>query len=218
MGSPTLDRYLSGLEVRMGADGDEIDEVGGDEVGGDQVDDPDGWLRPKELETAPPPLGYQPRVTVFRPKGSTPLEAGEPEDEDTIPDAALWVMKYRRHLRLGLHGREDERLRAVIGEGDTTAYVIDDGPRHYMVARLVGEDSEGLVYCLVGRIDLAAFELYANLDAPAEDVFADARDLAVCSVFDAPEDVSNVLLIATYRHVDEVPPDYLPPNPFLEFT
>jgi hypothetical protein len=183
----------------------------------EEADPVDGLTPP----VVPPPIDVAPFLPpgtpglIARPRGSTALEADEPEG--TIPNAALWVMKYRRHLRLGFGGRENERVRTMIGDRDATAYVIDDGPRHFMVARQVGKDPEGLTYCLVGRIDAAVLDRYANLGPPPEEVFSEARDLALCSVFTATQGVSNVMLVETYRHVDDVPPEYLPPAPFIEF-
>jgi hypothetical protein len=153
---------------------------------------------------------------VFVPSSSTPLAEDDPESP--IPPAALWAMKYRRHLHLRLGRREQERLRSCLGEGDGAVYVIDDGGNHVMVSRLVGMDEEGSTYCLVGRIGEEAYDRYAAGEAAAERIFAESRELALCSVFAAPDAVSNVVVSETYSSVDEVPTEYLPPNPFLAFT
>jgi len=153
---------------------------------------------------------------VFRPPTSTPLAEDDPEPP--IPPAALWAMKYRRHLHFALNSRDEERLRTCLGDEDGAIYVIDDGAKHNMVSRLVGIDEQGSTYCLVGRITSEVYDRYANAESPLEDVFSEARDLTLCSVFAAPEAVSNVLVADSYATVDDVPRAYLPPNPFLEFT
>jgi len=159
-------------------------------------------------------LGTPP--VVFVPSTSTPLEEDDPESP--IPPTALWAMKYRRHLHLRLGRREQERLRTCLGDGDGAVYLIDDGGNHAMVSRLVGIDDEGSVYCLVGRITEAVYDRYAAGEAAVEGIFAESRELALCSVFAAPDAVSNVVVADKYSSVDEVPPEYLPPSPFLAFT
>jgi|HubBroStandDraft_1064217.scaffolds.fasta_scaffold16271_4 hypothetical protein len=151
---------------------------------------------------------------VFVPQTSTPLHEDDPESP--IPEPALWAMKYRRHLRLS--SRDPERLRERLGDGDGAVYVIDDGGRHTMVSRLVGVDEDGSTYCLVGRISGDSYDRYAVGEGDTNDIFEDARDLALCSVFAVPDAVSNVIVAETYRRVADVPPEYLPPQPFLEFA
>jgi hypothetical protein len=152
---------------------------------------------------------------VFVPSSSTPLE--EDDSESPIPPAALWAMKYRRHLHLTLTRRDEDRLRACLGEGDGAVYVIDDGGKHNMVSRLVGIDEDGSTYCLVGRITGEAYDRCAIGESPLEGIFSQSRELSLCSVFAALEAVSNVLVVAEYATVDDVPSEYLPPHPFLEF-
>jgi hypothetical protein len=185
---------------------------------GDDLDEDDSLSSPSE----PAPIEATGFTTLGSPgligrtMTSTPLEADEPEG--TIPRAALWAMKYRRHLRLAFGRRdEDERVRTMIGAGDAAVYLIDDGPRHFMIGRMVGEDGEGLLYCLVGRVDSASVNTFGDVRPRPEEAFSKARDMALCSVFAAPGGVSNVMVVETYRHLEDVPPDYLPPGPFLEF-
>jgi hypothetical protein len=176
-----------------------------------------------ELPSEPPPtvpmyssgfVGAPP--PIFRPSTSTPLEEDEPED--LIPPAALWAMKYRRHLHLTLTPREDERLRDCLGGGDGAVYVIDDGGNHCMIGRLVGADEDGSTYSLVGRITAEAYERYAEARSPLEDIYSEAKDLSLCGVYAAPGAVSNVLAVEKYRGPGDVPPEYLPGRPFLEFA
>jgi hypothetical protein len=153
---------------------------------------------------------------VFVPSTSTPLE--EDDSESPIPPPALWAMKYRRHLHLTLNSRHQERLRARLGEGDGAVYVIDDGAGHTMVSRVVGTDEQGSTYCLVGRITAETYDRYGVDRASPEGVFSHARDLCLCSVFAAPEAVSNIVVSEKYRTIDDVPREYLPPHPLLEFA
>lgn len=169
---------------------------------------PLGPMFPSGFMGAPPP--------VFRPSTSTPLE--EDETEDLIPPAALWAMKYRRHLHLTLTSREDERLRDCLGVDDGAVYVIDDGGNHCMIGRLVGADQDGSTYCLVGRISAEAYDRYAGAGSPLEHIYSEAKDLSLCSVYAAPGAVSNVLVVERYRAPADLPPDYLPGRPFVEFT
>jgi hypothetical protein len=173
------------------------------------------------LAASPPPgsgLSSGRGPTVFVPKTSTPLEENNEGDQNApMPEAALWTMKYRRHWHVGLTRAEDKRLRLQLGDSDEAVYVIDDGEKHHMVARVVGTDAEGSTYCLIGRISATAYDHYANGEAELQAIFSECRDLALCSAFVNVGGVSNVLLVETYRRIDEVPSEYLPSSPPLEF-
>jgi hypothetical protein len=155
---------------------------------------------------APPP--------VFVPTKSTPLEE---DGESAIPHAALWSMKYRRHTHL--FDRTDVQIRESFGSGDQAVYVIDDGRKHCVVSRLVGASPDGCTYCLVAQITFESYEHLAQGRAAVDGVFDDARDFALCAVFEAEaEDApSNVTLTERYGAIDEVPGDYLSPHPFIQF-
>ena len=202
---------------------DRVDQDPADDGWGDNGSGDEGETEPPDGFAAPPlplPGGFSlgalgTPAPVFVPSTSTPLE--EADTESPIPPPALWAMKYRRHLHLTLTRRDEDRVRACLGEGDGAVYVIDDGGKHNMVSRLVGADEDGSTYCLVGRITGEIYDRCATGESPPEDIFAQSRDLALCSVFAAPDAVSNVLVVETYATVDDVPPEYLPPQPFLEF-
>ncbi len=151
---------------------------------------------------------------IFVPSKSTPLE--EEEADAQLPSSALWAMKYRRHLRLGR--REDDFFRTVLCENTDPIYVLDDGASHRMIGREVGVDEVGLTYYLIGRITLDAYEQFVPDGADVTDIFSVAADLSLCSVYEAPEAVSNVLLVEDYRGIDDVPADYLPLSPLIEFS
>jgi hypothetical protein len=150
---------------------------------------------------------------VFAPKESTPLQE---DGESIIPTFALWAMKYRRHGHL--LSRVDVEIREGFGTGDHAVYVIDDGRKHCMVGRKVGTSPDGCTYCLVAQITVDAYDRLVADDVAVEDIFVAAREFALCAVFEAEQAVSNVTLVQTFTGYDEVPPEYLPPSPSIEFT
>jgi hypothetical protein len=149
---------------------------------------------------------------VFIPKQSTPLE--ETNDEHLIPRYALWSMKYLRHE--GLFGRSEWEIRSCFGEGPNTVYVIDDSRKSCLISRRVGEGTDGATYCLVARIPIASYEQLTDGASP-QVIFARARDFFLCAVFDAIEAVSNVSVVESFDSSDNVPSEYLPPHPPVEF-
>ncbi len=142
---------------------------------------------------------------------------GETEGEDEVPPALLWAMRTRMHSRRHLEPGEEGHIQCCLGTGNEALSVIDDGPDHCMVGRLVGHASDGCTYCLVARISLGQ---YADLEEgvlAGADAFSDARDISLCGVFEAKQAASNVILVQHYTHPGDVPGDYLPPSPFIEF-
>jgi hypothetical protein len=123
------------------------------------------------------------------------------------------------HSLRRLEPGEEGRIRRRLGDDDDDAlYFIDDGPDHCMVGRRVGHAPDGCVYCLVARISLDRFTDLVDGDVERTEAFGDARDISLCGVFEADEAGSNVLLVQHYRRPGDVPEDYLPSNPYLEFT
>jgi hypothetical protein len=138
--------------------------------------------------------------------------------EDEIPPAPLWAMRTRMHSLRRLEPGDEDRIRRRLGSGDEAVYVIDDGPDHCMVGRRVGHDPDGCVYCLVARISLDRYADLVDGDVDLSEAFSDARDISLCGVFEAEETASNVILVQHYRRPRDVPDEYLPPSPFIEFT
>jgi hypothetical protein len=168
-----------------------------------------------EEESEQPKDGEFIDPTMPVPPQSTPLEIGEPEG--VVPPAPLWAMKDRRHF-FALHGHSDAvRVRERLGVGDDAVYFIDDGRTHCMVGRRVGQTSDGCVYCLVGRIKLGEFEDIMQGRSRAAQAFSDAHDVALCGVFEDDSQASDVILVQHYAHSGDVPAEYLPSNPFIEF-
>jgi hypothetical protein len=160
------------------------------------------------------PARYGSPTPIYQPTKSTALEDDDPHG--AIPQPAIWVMKYRRHRTF--RRRDDDELRVQLGEGDDAVYVISDGDDHVMACRAVGVDPQGVDYFLVGRLNEDDYHDYVNGFRAVTDLFGDAKDLALCSVYAALEAVSNVTLVDRYKRVDEVPAEYLPSSPFIEFS
>lgn len=149
---------------------------------------------------------------VLVPKQSTPLE--DANDEGLLPPYALWSMKYLRHG--GFLSRSEWEIRDRFGDGPNTVYVIDDDRKNCLMSRMVGEDSDGTMYCLIARIGVASYEQLIDGASP-QTIFAGARDLRHCAVFEALGAVSNVSVVESFDNCDEVPSEYLPPHPPVEF-
>jgi hypothetical protein len=186
--------------------------VGEDDEAFDSGEETPVWDISGEIEIAPGPSPTTPKEA---PAESTPVE--EDEQEGTIPPAPLWAMKIRRHfVELGSHG-DAERIRAALGLGDGTVYFMDDGRSHCMIGRRVGSSPDGPVYCLVGRVPIDTYVQAENGEKAVADSFDDAKDIALCSVFEDEGMSSEVILVQHYRHLKDVPTDYLPLSPFIEF-
>jgi hypothetical protein len=140
-----------------------------------------------------------------------------PDGEDAIPPAPLWAMGIRMHTHRRLEPGEEGRIRRRWGDDDAAVYVVDDGPDHCMVGRRVGQAPDGCVYCLVARISLEQYSDVVAGDLEPTEVFSDARDISLCGVIGEDEDSANVFLVQHYRRPRDVPADYLPASPFLEF-
>jgi len=152
---------------------------------------------------------------MSEPSTSTPLAVGE--SEGSIPTGPLWAMKYLRHGQHGpLTGHDaPEELRLAVSEGDQTVYVIDDGASHCMVARSVGSAPDGCRYCLVTRVKIDDVQDVREGWAPLSELFSFGRELTLCGVVEGS--VSNVVRVASFRKYRDVPAEYLPPSPFIEF-
>ena len=139
---------------------------------------------------------------VTAPTDATPLEEHEPEG--TVPPSPLWAMKERRHEQWPhLFGHPD-RIRARVGTGDATVYVIDDGKRHCMIGRQVGATTDGCVYSLVGRITKETYDELSSGSIDSRQAFLTATDVGLSGTADAPG-VSNIFDVDFYRTADEIP-------------
>jgi hypothetical protein len=151
---------------------------------------------------------------VFVPKESTPL--AESDDGGVIPTAALWAMKYRSHGHL--LGRSEATIRECYGSGDGAVYILDDGRKHCLVSRMVGASPDGCTYCLVAQITIAAHEQLVDQRSSVENIFDEARQACLCVVYEAVDAVSNVAVVESFASIDDVPGEYLPPSPAIDFA
>jgi hypothetical protein len=151
---------------------------------------------------------------VTAPEDATPLEEDEPEG--IIPPSPLWAMKERRHEQW-FHLGHPERIRACVGAGDEAVYVIDDGSRHCMIGRRVGATLDGCVYSLVARVDKGTYESLASGAINGRSAFLAAHEAGLSGTVEEPG-VSNIFDVDYYQRPDEIPEEYLPPSPFIEFA
>jgi hypothetical protein len=152
---------------------------------------------------------------VTAPTDATPLEEDEPEG--VVPPSPLWAMKDRRHEQWPHVFGHPDRIRAQVGAGDATVYVIDDGKRHCMIGRRVGATIDGCVYSLVGRITKQTYEALSSGSIDSRQAFLTAAEAGLSGTADGPG-VSNIFDVDYYAHADEIPVEYLPPAPFIEFA
>ena len=186
-----------------------------DEVAGEDIDNIDVHHTDPELVQALPFASglWGAPTPVFVPSKSTPLED---DIEGELPPPAVWAMKYRRHFHFG--SRNENAFRAALGDDGDPVYVLDDGAKHHMVCREVGVGEGGLRYFLIGRITVAVYERFANDAKNLGGIFPEASDLCLCSVYEATEGPSNILLVESYPGIDQVPSDYLPSNGLIQFS
>jgi hypothetical protein len=152
---------------------------------------------------------------VTAPTDATPLEEGEPEG--VVPPSPLWAMKERRHEQwLHLFGHPD-RIRACVGTGDAAVYVIDDGKHHCMIGRRVGATLDGCIYSLVARIGKETYNALSSGSIDGRDAFLASTEAGLSGTVEVPG-VSNIFDVDYFPDAAEIPAEYLPPAPFIEFA
>jgi hypothetical protein len=151
---------------------------------------------------------------VDAPVDATPL--GEDEPEGTVPASPLFAMKERRHEQWGLFGHPD-RIRQCVGSGDAAVYVIDDGKHHRMIGHRVGASRDGVIYSLVARVDRATHESLASGSISGAEAFARSHEAGLVATTDGTSEVANLFDVAHYAQPDEIPAEYLPPQPYITF-
>lgn len=147
---------------------------------------------------------------------STPLDS-DASSEEAIPASLLWAIKDRKHHHRLFEPTEPGYVRTGAGDADPALYFVDDGLDHCMVGRLVGSSSDGCEYCLVARISSYRCEELLNAVIAVDEAFSEARDICLCCVF-RDDRTSDVTVVEHYRHAADIPREYLPPSPFIEFT
>lgn len=126
-------------------------------------------------------------------------------------------MKDRMHYHRLFEPGEPGYVRCSLGNDDSALYFTDDGPDHCMISRRVGSSPDGAEYCLVARISLARYLELRDGEVAFADAFSDARDICLCGVF-KDEFASDVIVVRHYRHAADIPDEYLPSSPFIEFS
>ncbi len=152
---------------------------------------------------------------VTAPENATPLEEDEPEG--TIPASPLWAMKERRHEQLPHLFGHPHRIRASVGSGDAVVYAIDDGSRHCMIGRRVGATRDGAVYSLIARVTRETYESLVSGAIDGRKAFLAGRDIGLSGTVEQPG-VANVFDVDFYERGSDIPSEYLPPSPFIEFA
>jgi hypothetical protein len=128
-------------------------------------------------------------------------------------------MKARRHSHWHLLGRDrTTRVRERIGDDSASVYVIDDGREHVLIGHPVGSSPSGCQYCLVGRITTADFDALRYGDLDPRRAFDNSDDVTLCGVVAIDEILTgDVFDVARYDAAADVPREYLPGNPAIDF-
>jgi hypothetical protein len=149
-----------------------------------------------------------------------PLEDGADDESpaEEIPLVVLAAMRDRMHARRLSSVDDSGHVRESLGTADDDVHVVDDGADHCMIGRPVGHAPDGCVYVLVARISRDRYEQLREGEVEMAEAFADGRDISFCAVYEVEGLVENIALVRRFRQGDDVPAEYLPPSPFLEFA
>jgi hypothetical protein len=147
-----------------------------------------------------------------------PEDADDQAPAEEIPLVVLAAMKDRMHARRLSSIDDNGHVQESLGTADDDVHVVDDGPDHCMIGRPVGRAPDGCVYVLVARISLYNYEQLRDGDVEMAEAFADGRDISFCAVYEVDGIVENIALVRRFRRGHDVPAEYLPPSPFLEFA
>jgi len=165
-----------------------------------------------------------------------PAVVGDPAAVDENAEALV-----ASHVELAMENLQHHQVRAepdqeedplyCFGFGDDTLYAIEDGVKRLIIGRGVGRDDEDCIYCLVGTSSPALLAMLDTGEVAPTEAFHDATELTLCSVFqadDAPSrhfrlnalnrPVSNVVVVQHFKRIQDVPVEYRPGQPFLQFT
>lgn len=93
----------------------------------------------------------------------------------------------------------------------------DDGKHHCMIGRPVGATGDGCVYSLVARITKDTYQSLASGSIDGRRAFMAGTDAGLSGTVDTPG-VANVFDVDFYQHAADIPGEYLPPGPFIEFA
>ena len=146
-----------------------------------------------------------------------PDTGGDLNGEDLIASCVELAMKNLQHRRVRVEPGQEEVPVYCFGSGNSTLYALEDGGDRLMMGRGVGEDGEGCIYCLVGAGSLALLAMLETGELSPAEAFDDAGELTLCSVYQDGQ-VDNVVMVQHYRVIQDVPVEYRPGQPFLQFT
>lgn len=146
---------------------------------------------------------------------TTPLD--EDEHDGAVPKAVLWAMKDHRHEQLPHPFGHPHRIRAAVGAGAAAVYVIDDGSRHCVIGRRVGATKDGAVYSLVARVPRSVYDDLTAGSLDGRGAFLASTEAALVGTGEEPG-LANVFDVHRYREPSDVPAQYLPPSPEIDFA
>lgn len=163
--------------------------------------------------------------------GGDAAAASDESHEVLVASHVELAMENLRHHQIRAEpGQEDDPL-YCFGSGDVMLFAIEDGIKRLIIGRGVGRDGEGCIYCLVGTSSPALLAMLDGGEMAPSEAFNDAAELTLCSVFQADHTprrhfrlsalnrpVSNVVLVQHYKRLQDVPVEYRPGQPFLQFT
>lgn len=188
---------------------------GGKDWGGSETHD---WGVPPPPEASPTRWDFpNPPATAEDPAVDATPENPIGGADAVIPRAVITAMTNWKHSSTSKEPDDPGPTEYSLGSGDAALYAVDDGNEHRMIARAVGRDDDGCIYCLVARITLDRFRQLRDGAAAAEGAFDDARDYSLSSVF-VDDQATNVVLVQHYDRIEDVPVEYRPPSPFYLFT
>jgi hypothetical protein len=195
------------------ADGE---QTGDGEAGDEALSGDPKSVQPLEGERpsvwSPQTLGAFPTTP---PRDVSPLD--EDEHDGAIPKSSLWAMKDRRHEQLPHPFGHPSRLRSSVGAGDGVVYAIDDGARHCAIGRTVGTTRDGCTYTLVARVARKVYDDLAAGTIDGRQAFLEGTEAALLGTGEEPG-LANVFDVDLYHSPADIPADYLPPSPSIDFA
>ncbi len=165
-----------------------------------------------------PPTAARPSSPSDRPMALDDDVSGSGGPPGSVAAVVLVALKDRMHTRRPSGPDDPGYIQVTLGEGDAAVHVIDDGADYCMIGRPVGRTPDGSVYVLVARISVYGYEQLRDGDMAMADVWSDSSDISLVAVYEVDGVVENIALVRPFRHADDIPAAYRPPNPFLEFS
>jgi hypothetical protein len=86
-----------------------------------------------------------------------------------------------------------------------------------MLGRAVGATTDGCVYSLTTRVPIDVYTELAAGRIDGRQAFLAGSDAGLSGTVDEPG-LSNVFDVDFYAHPTDIPEQYLPPSPFIQFA